>query len=264
MKIFLLTTLFWCIAFPLLAALNTEDATVDPQALRAQVKQFAEKSDFDDIEHLVAAQDRAWKTAPSESYFQNMLAICLALGDGAMGERRYWLFRKVAWDALLKAEKAARLSLDMRIVDDSGDDILREAWNIGSYVDQASPDMFAAIRHDTAMMVMEHEREIHALLIPGYRGKPVAPLNDPVGTQLTRQNAIDNNLQEEIGADSGRLANIQFAYYLLAAYKRPPAADQELLEVLNAVNLKDPLRMTVLREVKRAEQSAAGASATPR
>jgi len=218
--------------------------------LGSQAENFANQGNFFKIVELIDAEETSWKSSPSISYFENMEQICLALMmTGSSNDQRYWLFRKAAWDALLKSAPLAKDALDIWRVDNLKERLLFAATDAIPYVVQASPDMYVTIRHDSALMLIEYARQIYAQLVPGYRYKPVAAANDPVGRKRLRQNEIDNAIQDEMRMASHRLASRRYVYDLTMAYSHPPRDDWELKQVLDALNIQGANRETIIRVV---------------
>lgn len=242
-----------CVGATLFLASAVVQASDEANALGSQVFELANQGDFRAIEKIIDAQENQWKSSPNISYFDNIKAISLALVmTGTSNDRRYWLFRTVAWDALLKPAPPVPASMDSSELwrsDNCKEDIIFAAKGAIPYVVQASPDMYVSIRHDTALMLIEYARQIHAQLIPNYHNKPVAAGNDPDGGPRLRQNAIDNSVQNELQSASHRLASRKYVYDLITAYSHPPRDDEELKEVIDALGIHGTDLQEIIRRV---------------
>lgn len=217
---------------------------VPNEALAKQVNQFAASGDYASIGKLVDAHESAWKTAPSTAYFNEMGTIAFVLLEQSH-DQMYWLGRKVLWDVLTKP--APREVFAARSVYTEKEDLLRVgAEGFGRYEFNASPEMFASIRHDTFLMLSEYARLLHAEMIPGYKKKPRGAMNDDIRPFL--QNIIDNEVQEQDRKEIQFLAEDQ-TRFLILFYRRKPRDDQELKELLDILNIQGATRDAILKQV---------------
>ena len=240
-----------------------QESNGTPEELAKKTAKYADRSDYSSIEQLIDTQESGWGASPGTSYFDNMLQIGSALAQNPkQSDERYWIFRKVVWKTLLKSYPPVKDSTEFERVDHAKAQLLFDAVNVVPYVVAANPDMFASIRHDTAMMLMEYARQIRSLIVPGYKEKPV-PMNNIAERRRLFQNEIDNALQREMQAALGRLSSRFYLYSIIYAYKQPPRNDEEMFELMNALNIQGSDRAMVLRQVNWATQNSSSPTAAP-
>ena len=236
------------------------------QDLKAQVGQFADQGDLASVRNLIDTEETRWNGTPDLLYFEHMNVIGFALRDGATADQRYWLFRKVAWATLLKAPLNG--SFDLKRALRAKEELIQAVESTTPYVSQANPDMYASIRHDTALILMEYARQVRALYTPNYKPKPVQAKNGPLpgppsmsGTTPTPKKPgvtveeLSRNRAENYDQDALRSAYAGLAsdhlWYLVQAYGRQPRDNEELKGVLDALNIQGVDRETILRQVAR-------------
>lgn len=214
--------------------------------LAKQVEVLVNHGDHSGIVKLIDSEESAWKTAPSISYFQNMFSIGDVLTDGTTSDI-YWLGRKVLWKMLFKPTPNEYLA-PQEFYLWRYSIFFSDAEKITPYVDNLSPEMFAAVRHDTFLMLSEYVRQLHATIIPGYRDKYTGGVE---GRQRFMQNAIDNEVQRQAKKALSLLAisngNI---YYLIDAYSHDPRDDNELKALLDILNVQGADRARIMRDTR--------------
>jgi hypothetical protein len=177
-----------------------------------------------------------------------------SIGDlviGGSNAKIYWLGRKVIWQMLLKPTPnefgAAKNVYFLKQI------LLSEgAEAITPYVVGLSDEEFVAIRHDTFLMLAEYGRQLQEAIIPGYSDKYTAPMNDPVGREHFKQNAIDNQVQQQALNARCSLATFD-TEYLAVAYSHRPANPQELKQLLDILNVQGSDRDRLIRSTKDSE-----------
>ena len=208
--------------------------------LHKQVSDLSAQGNYAELAKLIDQQENLWKTAPGMDYFSNMSVFADFLTD-AKDTQIYWLGRKVIWNVLLKPAPNTYGAPEAVYLEK------RELLRVGAetttfYVDSSSPKMFALIRHDTFLMLSEYARQAHAIIIPGFRRKPVLMSNPHT------QDAIDIEAQTQAGYVLDWLSTGQDDY-LIEAYSREPRDDQELKALLDILNIQGGDRGTIIGRV---------------
>jgi hypothetical protein len=218
-------------------------------ALERQVHEFVNDGDYASLDRLIDSEEALWKKEPSVAYYRDMFAIGGILTGGTTAQS-YWLGRKVLWKMLFKSVPSEYgAAQDVYVWKDSLLSLSAEA--ITPYVNNLSPEMFAVARHDTFLMLQEYARQLHAAIIPGYRDKYSAPMNDWAGRQRFKQNAVDNQIQVQAGKALVTLAtSIAHIQYLIDAYSHDPRDDDELKALLDILNVKGADREKVIRDTR--------------
>jgi hypothetical protein len=216
-------------------------------SLETKVKQSLKNGDFASLNNLINEEEALWKKQPSVAYFHDMFCIGDTLTGGTTAQS-YWLGRKALWDMLLKPVPSEFGAA--QIVYGWKQTMLKlSAEAITPYVNNLSPDMFAAARHDTFLMLQEYASQLHQTIIPGYRDKYSGAMNDWAEKQRFKQNAVGNQIQAQARI---ALANLPTSHvqYLIDAYSHEPRDDKELEALMDILNLKQGDRNNVWRDTR--------------
>ena len=221
--------LFW------LATVAVHGQASNPDMAK-QVHELANRGDYDSLVKLIDAQEALWQKAASMAYFRDMFTIADVL-TGERNAQSYWLGRKVLWEMLLKTRPPIEYGAAQQFYVWKLNLFFLEAEDITPYVVGLSDDDFALIRRDTFLMLVEYARQLQETIIPGYRDKYSAPMNDSVGKQRFKQNAVDNEVQQGALFARSDLAT-RHINYLTVAYSHRPANPQELKQLLDILNVQ--------------------------
>jgi hypothetical protein len=212
--------------------------------LAKQAQELVNRGEYDQLVELVDSRDALWQKSPSMAYFGDMFS----LGEVLMGrttDRIYWLGRKVIWKMLFKpipneylAPRKFYLSRYQMFSEGVED--------ISAYVDNLSPGKFAAVRHDTFLMLWEYAKQLHQVYDPNYRQKWPGAMNDAAERKKLIQNEIDNEIQYETRSALSSLAT-DHVDYLIEAYSHDPRDDEELKMLLDILNVQGAYRAKVVR-----------------
>jgi hypothetical protein len=215
-------------------------------AMAKQVQAMENARDYSGIEKLIGSEESVWKTAPKIAYFQNMFSIADVLTDGTT-PNMYWLGRRVLWQMLSKSAPNEYLSASKFYLWRYSM-LFSDAEKITPYVENLSPEMFSAVRHDTFLMLSEYVRQLHSTIIPGYHDKYTGGVE---GMSEHMQSAIDNELQRQskIAISLLGISN-ENIYYLIDAYSHDPRNDDELKALLGILNVQDADRAKVMQDTR--------------
>lgn len=239
----------WAILVLVFLAAGSACAQVANPVSPKQVQELANQGDYAGLVKLIDAQEAGWQKTPSIGYFQDMWSIADVLTGGTTAQV-YWLGRKAIWKMLLKPTPNEHLAPRQFYLWRHTMFFLG-AEAITPYVNNLSPEMFAAVRHDTFLMLSEYARQLHATIIPGYRNKFAGAMNDAAERKRLMQIEIDNEVQSEARAASVSLSDDTVSeQYLIDAYSHDSRDPEELKQLFDILNIRDPEREQVMRATR--------------
>jgi hypothetical protein len=207
-----------------------------------------DKRDAATIRKLIDAEEGLWSASPTQANFENIYMIAATLAHAKPDTEEYWLFRQLVWRAILDPIPPIHAREEIRAVLDQKDRLLGLALS-SSFTPALSGSADVTTRHDAAMMLMSYAGWLRQQIIPHYKAKPVAPRNDSaVNQELTRQNFVDNSiqeaLQEEVWGLSGHVMQLTYAYHA------EPKDYEEAKALVEALGIKGPNRDRILNSAK--------------
>ena len=225
----------------LIAGVVVSSRAQNDAALKQEVQKLVAQDDSKGVEELIGKEETFGSDSEVLPNLNNLASIGFVLVDST-NAKLYWLGRRAFWDVILKP--APNVYLAARLVYPLKRGVLTAgAENEVPYMANVSSDMYAAIRHDTFLMLAEYAQQIHATVIPGYQDQPTWT-QDP-----DRQRRIDNEVQAEARSAKNWLAKDQ-NYYLIDAYSTPPRNDQELKELLDILNVQGADREKIMHDIQ--------------
>ena len=207
-------------------------------ALENQVDQLAKRGDYVAVLNLIETQKNLAETKLNVYYFLTIGDIADTL-TGELDSRFYWLGRQLVWQVLLKpTPNEMNVAQVVRLCKETL--LFEAAENMGPYEFNASPEMFASIRHDTFLMLAEYARQVHATIVLGYQDKSVSL------AERDKQNRIDNQVQAH-AREAARWLRENQENYLIVAYSHEPRNDGELKALLDILDIQGGARDRIIQ-----------------